>query len=65
MVLLALLQLLLQLSELKADHLQVALVERLQLVHNEGHVTDLGKNKKNKCKCVILIKKKSMLIKSY
>ena len=41
-LLLALLQLLLQLSELNADHLQVALIEGLQLVHDEGHVVDLG-----------------------
>lgn len=44
LLLLAFLQLLLQLSKLNADHVQVALVIRLQLVHNGCHVADLGLN---------------------
>lgn len=41
-LLLALLQLLLQLGKLNSNHFQVALVISLQLVHNEGHVVDLA-----------------------
>ena len=41
LLLLAVLQFLLQLDKLNADHLQVALVIALQLVHNKSHVADL------------------------
>ena len=40
-VLLAVVQLLLQLGEFQADHIQVALVVALQSVHDKRHVADL------------------------
>ena len=59
LLLLTLLQPLLQLGELDADHVQVALVIRLQLVHDQGHVADLGM--KSNRKYNILTRKKTTL----